>query len=87
MTYQQSLLASVRRSSLNLIRKMIHYAGNERNKLDGDIIILSLCFVDTELLKEICTIDHFGEKLVLVIATVFEQDDEVEGISSKLLKI
>lgn len=64
-TFQSTMLPSVRKSSLGLIKKMIHYI--QSNLLD------ELCLLEVT--------PNFGTQLVEVIATVLDNEEDEEGHS------
>ncbi|XP_028141816.2 E3 ubiquitin-protein ligase HECTD1 isoform X2 [Diabrotica virgifera virgifera] len=70
-TLQSTMLASVRKASLGLIRKMVHYI--QPNLLE------ELCAMDAN--------PNFGTQVVEVIATVLDNEDDEDGHSIVLLII
>ncbi|KAI4462742.1 e3 ubiquitin-protein ligase trip12 [Holotrichia oblita] len=63
-TFQATMLASVRKASLGLIKKMIHY--------------IQPCLLE-ELCSPESNVNNFGTQLVEVIATVLDNEEDEDG--------
>lgn len=70
-TLQSTMLASVRKASLGLIRKMVHYIQPN--------LLAELCSLEAN--------PNFGTQIVEVIATVLDNEDDEDGHSVVLLII
>lgn len=70
-TFQATMLPSVRKASLGLIKKMVHYIQPQ--------LLMDLCSGQQQLNQENGNNNNFGNQLVEVIGTVLDNEEDEDG--------